>query len=178
MWNLGFSASAGPYLLAEASSSLPAGRSIGDYRQFLLGQDVSFAWHRFQLWAEVFESRFQVPRFGNADVLSYYLEAKYKITPQLFAAFRWNQQLYGTIRDEDQFVQWGNDVLRIDAVLGYRFTDYLQLKAQYSYSHGAAALHEDAHLAAGQLTVRFYAHSRAPCRRDNRFVQLACLPIC
>jgi hypothetical protein len=45
-------------------------------------------------WAEVFETRFEVPNVGNAD-LSYYLEAKYKITPQLFVALRWNQQLYG-----------------------------------------------------------------------------------
>lgn len=153
MWNLGFSASAGPYLLADAR--LPAGRSVGEYREFVLGQDVSFAWRRFQLWAEVFEARFQVPNIGNADTLSYYIEAKYKITPQLFAALRWNQQLFGTILDQENFVQWGNDISRIDAVLGYRFTDYLQLKAQYSFSHEGDALHENGHLAAGQFTVKF-----------------------
>jgi hypothetical protein len=87
MWNLGFSASAGPYLLDNARR-LPAGRDIGDYRPFVLAQDISFAWRRFQLWAEVFQSRFQVPDIGDADTLSYYIEAKYKITPQLFAALR------------------------------------------------------------------------------------------
>lgn len=155
MWNFGVSGSAGPYLVAEAESTLPAGRDIGDYRQFVIGQDVSFAWHRFQLWAEVFESRFQVANIGNADTLSYYLEAKYKITPQLFAALRWNQQFFGTIPDEDEFVQWGNDISRIDAVLGYRFTDFLQLKTQYSYTREPEALHADTHLFAGQLTFKF-----------------------
>jgi hypothetical protein len=52
-------------------------------------------------------------------------------------------------------VQWGNDISRIDTVLGYRFTNYLQLKMQYSFSHGVAGLHEDAHLAAIQLTLKF-----------------------
>lgn len=154
MWNLGFSASTGPYLL-EGAGDLPAGRGIGDYRQFVLGQDVSFAWRRFQLWAEVFQSRFQVANVGDADTLSYYIEAKYKITPQLFAALRWNQQFFGEVPDEDHFAKWGNDISRIDAVLGYRFTNYLQLKAQYSFSYEDEALHAASHLAAGQLTLKF-----------------------
>ena len=133
---------------------LPPGKGIGDYRQILLGQDVSFAWHRFQLWAEVFETRFEVPNVGDADVLSYYIEAKYKITPQLFAALRWNQQFFGTVPDEDGDLKWGNDVSRIDAVFGYRFTNYLQVKVQYSFTHDdAEELGE--HLVAGQFTVKF-----------------------
>ena len=31
---------------------------------------------------------------GNADTFAYYLEGKYKFTPQFFAALRWNQQLF------------------------------------------------------------------------------------
>jgi hypothetical protein len=155
MWNLGFSASAGPYLLAEAASSLPPGRSIGDYRELVLGQDISFAWHHWQLWAEVFEARFEVPRIGNAESVAYYLEAKYKITPQLFGALRWNQQLFGTIRDEDESAQWGNDIWRVDAAIGYRFTNFLQAKVQYSFSHQDAPLQQGEQLVAAQLTLKF-----------------------
>lgn len=155
MWNLGLSGSAGPYLLSGAAPSLPAGRSFGDYRQFVISQDASFAWRHLQLWAEVFASRFEVPNVGDADVLTYYLEAKYKITAQLFAALRWNQQFFGTISDEGNAVPWGNDISRGDAVVGYRFTNYLQLKAQYSLSYEAEALHRAGHVASGQLTVKF-----------------------
>ena len=154
MWNLGFSASAGPYLQSAAMPTLPAGRSIGDYREFVLAQDVSFAWHHLQLWAEFYEARFQVPLIGNADTFSYYFEAKYKITPQLFGALRWNQQLFGTIRDEESRTKWGNDIWRIDAALGYRFTDYLQGKLQYSFSH-QDSLQEGEHLIAYQVTLKF-----------------------
>jgi hypothetical protein len=154
MWNLGFSASAGPYLLPVASSTLPAGRGIGDYRELVLAQDLSFAWHHLQLWAECYEARFEVPGIGNADTLSYYLEAKYKITPQLYGALRWNQQLFGTIRDESELQKWGSDIWRVDAALGYRFTDYLQAKVQYSLSQQNSA-QEGEHLVAAQLTVKF-----------------------
>jgi hypothetical protein len=154
MWNVGLSASAGPYLMTEAAPSLPAGRGIGDYRELVLGQDLSFAWHHLQLWAEFFESRFQIPGIGNADTFSYYLEAKYKVTPQLFGALRWNQQLFGTIPDEGRSVTWGNDIWRVDVAVGYRFTDYLQSKLQYSFNQ-QDTLQKGGHLLAGQLTLKF-----------------------
>jgi hypothetical protein len=154
MWNLGFSASGGPYLLSEAAPALPAGRGIGDYRELVLAQDLSFAWHHLQIWAEFYEARFEVPRLGNADTFSYYFEAKYKITSQLFGALRWNQQFFGTIPDEDHFTKWGNDIWRIDAALGYRFTDYLQGKLQYSFSR-QETLRDGENLIAAQVTVKF-----------------------
>ena len=154
MWNLGLSTSAGPYLLSDAADALPPGRGIGDYRELVLAQDLSFAWHHLQLWAEFYEARFEVPRIGNADTFSYYFEAKYKITPQLFGALRWNQQLFGTIRNEDDRAKWGNDIWRIDAALGYRFTDYLQGKLQYSFSR-QETLRNGENLVAAQVTVKF-----------------------
>jgi hypothetical protein len=153
MWNFGMSASGGAYLDSVAEPTLSAGREIGDYRELVLGQDVSFAWHHLQLWAEAFETRFEVPRIGNADVIAYYVEAKYKITPQLFGALRWNQQLYSTLRDEDERVQWGGDTWRVDAAVGYRFTDYLQSKVQYSYT--GTEFEKGNNLFAVQLTVKF-----------------------
>src|SRR5437899_12081021 len=121
IWDLGFSASAGPYLLSEAAPTLPAVRSIGDYRELVLGQDISFAWHHLQLWAEFYETRFEVPRVGNADTFAYYFEAKYKITPQLFAALRWTQQLFGKVDDATgAHVRWSRDLGRADIAGGYR----------------------------------------------------------
>jgi hypothetical protein len=154
MWNAGFSGSIGPYFMSQAAMTLPPGKSIGDYCEILLGQDLSFAWHRLQLWAEVFETRFEIPNVGDADVLSYYIEAKYKITSQLFAALRWNQQLFGTLPDEEEQLKWGNDTLRVDGVVGYRFNNFMQIKLQYSFTHdGPGDMGE--HLVGGQFTFRF-----------------------
>jgi hypothetical protein len=155
MWNVGFSISTGPYLLSQAAYSLPRGRDIDDYREILFGQDISFAWHHWQVWAEFFETRFEVPRIGDADLFSYYLEAKYKFTPQLFGAVRWNQQVYGNVIDAGEEVRWGNSVWRVDAAVGYRFTNYLQGKVQYSFKHEDAKIQTGEQMVAAQVTIKF-----------------------
>jgi len=157
MWNFGFSAAYGPYLLAEAAPTLPSGRGIGDYHQITLGQDISFEWHHFQLWAECFQTRFEVPNIGHADTLAYYIEAKYKFTPQLFGALRWNQQLYGKIDAGDEFgrTPWGDDTWRADVALTYRFSPHTQLKLQYSLQNPESATEDLSNLFAAQFTLRF-----------------------
>jgi hypothetical protein len=154
-WDLGVSGSIGPYLQSEAASTLPAGQSIGEHDEIVVGQDITFAWHHLQVWAEVFEARFEVPNVGNADLLSYYVEAKYKITPQLFVAARWNQQLYGDVPYHGTSTRWGNDAWRVDAAVGYRFSANLQLKLQGSYTHHDEDVQEGERLIAAQLTLRF-----------------------
>ena len=149
-WNFGVSASDGAYLRAEAAPELPPGRGVGDYRQIVFGQDASYAAGRWQLWAECMESRFEVPRVGNLDAFSYYLEAKYKWTPQLFGALRWNQQILAEVDG----VAGSRDTRRVDGALGYRFTPHVQLKLQYSFQKGNEPL-GDGSTVATQLTVRF-----------------------
>jgi hypothetical protein len=155
-WNFGLSASEGAYFRPEAESTLPPGRDIGDYREFVLGQDVSFAWRHLQLWAEFYEARFEVPRVGDADTFAYYVEAKYKFTPQLFGAIRWNQQLFGTVSDGDgNNVRWSQDLVRIDIAATYRFTTHTQLKLQYSFQKETTGPGDDNHMLAAQFTTRF-----------------------
>ena len=155
-WNFGLSASEGPYFQRQAQPTLPPGRDIGDYREYVLGQDASFAWHHLQVWAEVYQARFEVPTVGDADTLAYYIEVKYKFTPQLFGAVRWNQQLFGTVSDGDgRNVHWSPDLERIDLAAGYRFTSHIQLKFQYSFQHETTTPGNDNHLIAAQLTTRF-----------------------
>ncbi len=155
-WTHGMSFSLGRYLSPEASDALPPGKTISDYNQFTLGYDISYALRRWQWWGEVFLSRFEVPNVGNADLVAYYLEAKYKITSGLFAAARWNQELFGTINDGVGGQEpWGNDMYRIDVALGYRFTRHLQSKIQYSFGHRHAALQQGEQLVAAQVTLKF-----------------------
>ncbi len=156
VWNFGVSGSDGAYFRSEAEPTLPRGRDIGDFRELLLGQDASFAWHHLQVWAEFYEARFDVPRVGDADTFAYYFEAKYKFTPQFFGALRWNQQVFGSIDDGRKgSLRWGQDLGRIDAAIGYRFTSHTQLKLQYSFQHETTGPRDDNHLLAAQFTVRF-----------------------
>jgi len=156
MWTFGVSASQGAYFRSEAGPTLPAGRGLGDYREHVLGQDAGFAWHHLQLWAEFYEARFEIPGFGDADTFAYYLEAKYKFTPQFFGALRWNQQFFGDVPDgSGGSVPWGRDLWRADLAAGYRFTAHTQLKIQYSVQRDNYGLRPHTHMVAAQFTVRF-----------------------
>ncbi|HEX4668056.1 MAG TPA: hypothetical protein VH207_15805 [Chthoniobacterales bacterium] len=154
-WRFGVSFAEGPYLRSNARPLLTES-DFSEYRQYLIGQDISYARGHWQFWAEAFESRFEIPRLGQADIFAYYLEAKYKITPQLFGALRWNQEIF--FRDEDptgQPIAKGHDVWRIDAALGYRFTAHSQLKLQYSVARGDFVSQNIGSTFAAQFTVRF-----------------------
>ncbi|MGH8092422.1 MAG: hypothetical protein ACREIF_02970 [Chthoniobacterales bacterium] len=154
-WRFGFSAAEGTYLRADAQPEVPANK-LDDYREILLGQDVSYARGHLQIWAEIFEARFEDPRLGNSDVLAYYLSAKYKITPQLFAALRWSQELFDSGRDAaGRVVARPPDVARVDLAFGYRFTAHTQLKLQYSLAHGDFISSRLGSTIATQFTIRF-----------------------
>ena len=155
-WNLGLSYSRGPYMRPEAVPTLPAGRGVGRYQESMIAQDISYARGHFQFWAEFYEVRFQVPIVGKADTFGYYLEAKYKFTPQFYGALRWNQQIFSDIPDgAGGQTPWGRDIWRIDSAVGYRFTPHTQLKLQYNFQHETNGARDFGHTFASQFTLRF-----------------------
>lgn len=156
MWDVGFSASAGSYLREFAGATIAAQTGRGDYRQTVLAHDVAFAWRHWQVWGEIYASRFEIPHVGDADTGAYYVETKYKFTPRLFGALRWNQQIFGRINDRRGVpVKWGHDVWRVDVAPGFRFTSHTQLKFQYSLQRGDSRTREHTRLLAVQFVQRF-----------------------
>lgn len=155
-WNFGASFSHGTYLLPSAEPSLPAGSNLSDFNQITIAQDVRFAWRHWQFWAETFLSRFEVPNVGDADTLAYYLEAKYKFTPHLFGALRWNQQFFGTVSVPGAGRErWDRDMWRVDSAVGYRFDRHIQTKLQYSYGWQEGPFQQGEQMVAAQVTVKF-----------------------
>ncbi|MDP3920558.1 MAG: hypothetical protein Q8R76_07115 [Candidatus Omnitrophota bacterium] len=156
LWDMGLSASYGPYLLEGARATLSPNTELDDYPQWVLAQDVSFSRHRLEVWAEVFLSRFDVPNVGHADTLAYYLEAKYKLPQGFFLAARWNQQLFGKVQDGAGGEKaWDRNMFRTDFSLGYRITRHLQAKLQYSFSHQKGERQQGQNLGVAQITARF-----------------------
>jgi hypothetical protein len=155
-WNVGASFSHGAYMLPPEDELSPGGPRKGRFKQTTFGGDLSYAWRHWLLWAEAFASRFQVPNVGNADTVAYYLESKYEITPHLFGAVRWNQQLFDKVPNgRGEFERWDRDIWRIDTALGYRFDRHLQTKLQYSYSRQNGPRQQGEQLLALQMTVKF-----------------------
>ena len=156
MWNLGLSASAGPYLQLDPGGERPLGVGLDRYLELVLGQDMTFAWHRVEVWAEAYEARFEIPGVGNADTAAYYVEARYRFTPQFFGALRWNQQYFAPLdvpQGADGF--WSRNVDRLDIGPSYRLTPHAQVKVQYSIERQGADIRVWSSLAAVQFTLRF-----------------------
>jgi hypothetical protein len=155
-WYFGFSASTGTYLSPAAQATLGPGDDLSEYRETVWAQDIGFAWHHFQFWAEAFEASYAIPEVGDAKTMAYYLEAKYKFTPQFSGAVRWNQQLNGDLPDgSGGRVPWGRDTWRIDVAPNYRFTPHTELKLQYSLQFGGIGPRNYSHLTAAQFVIRF-----------------------
>jgi hypothetical protein len=155
-WTFGISSSSGSYLPSDARPSLAAGRDLDDYRQLVVGQEIGFAWRHWQVWFEAFQSRFEIPDVADADVFSWYVETKYKFTPQFFGALRWNEQTFGHVTDsQGSRVRWGRNLRRLDLAPGYRFSEHTQLKLQWSLQHEESARESWSQLTAVQFTVRF-----------------------
>lgn len=154
-WNFGVSASSGAYLREFAEETLPAGTSRGDYRQTVFAADAMFAWRHWQLWSEVYVSRFEIPLVGDADTTAYYVEGKYRISPRVSAALRWGQQFFGTIQHRRNPTRWGFEVWQIDAAPAFRLTAHTQLKLQYTLKHGDSDARSTTRAISGQFTLRF-----------------------
>ena len=156
MWNVGLSASTGDYLTATSSAVLPGGYGRRDYRETVLAQDASFAWHHFQAWAEVFETRFAVPLVHDVSTVGYYLELKYRLTPRFSAAVRWNRQTFSDVLDSaGQPRPWSPNLWRLDLAPAFRFTPHTQLKFQYSLEHASAGPRTYGHSGAVQWVLRY-----------------------
>jgi hypothetical protein len=155
MWDFGVSASGGTYLRPFAGRTLAPGYGLGDYRQLMVGQDVSFAWRHLQVWTEIYAARFEIPTVADAETVAYYIEGKYKFSPRFSGALRWNEQLFATIPERQGATAWGHDVWRVDVAPAYRFTPHVQLKLQYSLQHGDSGGRDFTRTVAAQLTVRF-----------------------
>jgi hypothetical protein len=163
-WALGMSLSSGPYLRHAADASLRPGDDTADFRETVIAADARWSWRHLELWAEMFAARFQVP-FGcrrcgvhsdDADSLAYYVEGRYRFTPNLFAALRWNQQVFAAVDDpRGGDVGSDRDAWRTDMGLTYRFDRHVQGKLQYAIGRQTGSLQQGEQLVAVQVTIRF-----------------------
>ena len=152
-WALGSSYSRGPYLQESAEATLPTGTSVDDFYQTTWGVDAGYAHGGWQVWSELIYATFDVPRVGEVDVLSGYIEAKYKITPQFWTALRVNHSWFGDI--PGLTVSWDRNTSGVDLGLGYRSSTHIEAKIQYSFVQQQGPDTEGNHLFAAQVVVRF-----------------------
>ena len=156
-WSYGVSASDGAFLLpvAEKSPGFPAGKKWGDFHQSTVGVDAAYAHGHWEVFSEAIASRFEIPNASNADMLSWFLETKYKLSPQWFVAARWNQQFFADVPTPTGNQPWDDDAWKIDLAVGWRPDKRIQMKLQYSYVEQSGAFQQGQNLLAAQVTIKF-----------------------
>jgi len=132
---LGVSATWGPYLDRDLAPTLLAGRSWRAYDEEIYAADAQLSRGYLELHGEIARSSYEVPE-GTAGVrtvrgLTYYTEAKYTLTPRLFAAGRFERNDYPYIQPVSDVAWIANPTNMYDgeAGVGYRLTPRTLLKA-------------------------------------------------
>ena len=137
-WAFGLSASHGTYLRRDAEPTLIAGEVRGDFDHTVLGADMRWSHHQFQVLGEVLASRSHTTVAGDLDGLAYYLEGRWKLNSTVFLAARWAQGW------NDDFSPAGatavgactREIWRATTAVGFRLTQNILMKTEYSYSGG------------------------------------------
>ena len=154
-FKFGLSVSDSMYLLPSAFVTIPPGSRPADYREVLWGQDFSYEWHHFQLWAELFEASFEMPRLGTARTIAGYVEMRYKLSPRISAALRLNRQVFSTIENAGVTTPTGTNMNRVDLAMAFCCTSHSHLKLQVSAKQAAGELGHPHCVYAMQYILRF-----------------------
>jgi hypothetical protein len=126
-WAFGVSASRGPWLEDDVS-----GVNRDDFIQNTLGLDLRWAHHNLIVSSEVILSEFETPDAGDLRAASWFLQARWKVSPGFWLASRFGRIV---ANDATGGVPWQPDVWRAEIGAGWRLSPNLLLKAGYSYTH-------------------------------------------
>lgn len=139
-WALGVSASHGTYLRSDAEPTLRAGESRDDFQHTVVGADLRWSHHQFQILGEVLASRSHTTAGGDLDAFAYYLEGRWKVNSRLFLAARWAQQWNDDFSlDAARRVQpYTREVWRATAAAGFRVSENILVKTEFSHNGGDA----------------------------------------
>ena len=139
-WSFGLSASHGNYLRHDAEPTLPVGSERRDFTHSVIGADVRWSHHQFQVLGEVLASRSRTAVAGDLDAIAYYVEARWKVNSTLFVAARWAQQWNEDFASgaASSVRGYTREVWRATAAAGFRITENVLVKTEYSYHGGNA----------------------------------------
>ncbi len=134
---VGASFDQGTYLPADANDKLPAGKTIADYRQRLIGLETTVTRGFVELRAELIHDYWQVPRVQDDPIdLSYYVESKVKIGVGAFLSGRYSGIHFNELRYSNGTTsQWDYDTRRIQFGGGYRLAEPFEVRAEVMLNH-------------------------------------------
>jgi hypothetical protein len=158
-FRLGASATVGPYLGRELPATLLAGERWTRYAQRVIAADMQLSRGYFEANAELAHGSYDVPgRESAMPALTWYLEAKYTLSPRFYVASRVERNDYPYIAPFDDF-NWiadRSDFTDVEAGVGFRLTSSTLVKASLRADHWVANPNPFAPQASGRaLALQF-----------------------
>ena len=154
---LGVNGIYGPYLRDELEGiTYPDGKGYQDYLAMGGGYDLYYSLRFIEFHSETLFLRWQHPTLPDLDVISGYLEAKYKFRLGWYAAARMGFFEPGEVQDSAGATQqWDYPVRRAEYGIGYRPMPRVALKlvAQHNRFQGNSSLDRDHYIM--QLSTGF-----------------------
>lgn len=120
----------GAYLSRDVAPYLPAGKSVNDYYQDLLGVSVDWKLWRVALTGETFYTHADTPvRADGLSTVSYWGQAVYSVAAGWDLAFRYDALRYEKVESSTgQTMTWDLNVDRMETGIGYHVSRDLLLK--------------------------------------------------
>ncbi|MBT4097468.1 MAG: hypothetical protein HOM68_02785 [Gemmatimonadetes bacterium] len=158
-WQIGASASYGPYLQQSAYDAGLFTRSgdIEDYSQLVFGMDTQYSvWH-CEVIAEVLHSRWEVANVDEElSLWGGYVEASARLRPRLSWALRVGHMRYSDILASDGTSQaWDDDITRVESGLEFYLARQAHVKAVWQHNRWANSAVSDVDLVGMQLAIDF-----------------------
>ncbi len=139
---LGVAHTKGPYLNNNVNADLPPGSDWKDYDQRVWGLEFQFSRGYAELNSELVFTRYDVPfQTESTDVMAYFVEFKYTLTPRFYCAFRLERNEYPLVYDGGVSYWFAQKVTvhSVEIGLGYRFSPDTQFKLAYRHDYGDEA---------------------------------------
>jgi hypothetical protein len=132
-FTLWLSGAHGAYLSRDVKSYLPAGKTVNDYDQSVLGASAEWKWRHLDLWGEMVFNHFDTPlRSEGLSSQAWWLQAVYTVFPQWEVALRYDDLRHEKVRDSGGIeMSWDMDVYRWEGGIQYRATRELRIKAVF-----------------------------------------------
>lgn len=157
---LGVSAARGAFITREAAASAGVSESPGDYTQTAWGADVEYSRDYYLLRFETIVSDWRLPVVQIPAIelplraVSASLEGRYRISPGLYAAARFDHLGFSRINGSSGRDHWDAPVTRIEVGGGYSLQRNLVLKG--SVQHNTREAGRNRSLVLGALQVVFW----------------------
>jgi hypothetical protein len=147
----------GAYLSRDVAPYLPAGRTVNDYDQTLLGFAAWWKWGHLDVWGETAFNQYDTPlRAEGLSNTSWWVQAVYTLFPQWELALRYDDLRHEKVRDSGGTeMPWDLNVYRWEGGVQYRVSRDLRVKTIIQITDVEDSGLDDQVITAAQVSFAF-----------------------